>query len=113
VAHIGEVGKQHLRGFLRRLHKAPGAPFAAEPAAEPDVGQIGEAFAQPLDRLFPGLKIDMDHHRRPGLGPEAHHLPGTAQGRVAEHHETDATLGAHAQFPRDIRPRISSWRQLM
>ena len=29
--------------------------------------------------------------------------------RVAEHDEADA----HAQFPFDMRPRISSWRQLM
>ena len=44
------------------------------------------------------------------LGATAGHLRGPVGGGMHQHDEAHV---AHAQLPFDIRPRISSWRQLM
>jgi hypothetical protein len=110
MPHRGELGQHHLARRLACLHQRPGSPFAAMPLAEPHVVQIAERLAERVERLSPDGPVDMDHHRAISLRPVPRHLRRAGQRRMADHGEAQR---AHAQFPLDMRPRISNWRQLM
>ena len=53
--------------------------------------------------------VHMDHHGAARRRPMARYLFRTVQGGMHQQDDADG----HAQFPFDMRPRISSWRQLM
>ena len=86
--------------------------------------RVGEVGLQLLDAPFLDALVDMDHHRAAAFGPVTGGIGGAVQRGVAEHHEAQRAVGrllcdeigapvGHAQFPLDISPRISNWRQLM
>ena len=77
---------------------------------KPHVLEIGQFLSERLEPAAFHLPVDMDHHRAIPLGPMPRHLRRAVQGGVAQH---DDAQRAHAQFPLDMRPRISNWRQLM
>ena len=108
MADMGMAVQDLLRRALRGGDKRPGPPVAGEARRKADVFQIGDAGDKARILLTPDPAVDMDHHRATGIRQMPRHLRGTEQRGVAHHDEADT----HAQFPFDISPRISSWRQL-
>ena len=113
----GEIDMVHLREFLqhqlgRRLRggdNAPGAPFAAVAFAEPDQRIVRQRLDERAAGAPRHVAVDMDHHRTARCRPVPRDLRGTVQRGMHQHDGADG----HAQFPLDISPRISSWRQLI
>lgn len=109
MAHPRKVAQKLFGRRLRGRHQAPGAPFTPVALAELDIRQIGKRLDEGIIGRPVDVAVDVDHHRAPCRRPVADHLPGAIQRRVHQH----ANAEVHAQFPLDIRPRISSCRQLM
>ena len=93
---------------LRRGDKRPCPPVAGEARRKTDIVQIGKTGDEARILLPLHAAVDMDHHGATRGRQMPRHLRGTEQRGVAHHDEADT----HAQFPFDISPRISSWRQL-
>ncbi len=109
MAHIGEVFQHQLAGFLGGGDDAPGAPFADMARRKADISQILQCIAQEFEFGIRGRAVNMDHHRAAAFRPVACHLRRAVQRGMAQHDEAQAALlGTHAQFPLDMRPRISS-----
>ena len=69
-----------------------------------DISEIGKRVDQALISRFADPFIDVNDNRAIALGPMAGDLRGAVQRGMAQKDDADA----HAQFPFDIRPRISS-----
>ncbi len=109
----GEVRQQPGAGVQRGLDDAEAAPFARAAARKADVGQVMQCGGERGKVRLGGARIDMDDDRAAVHDPVPGQLRGAVQVRVAQHDDTQfAGRGCHAQFPFDIRPRTSSWRQL-
>ena len=109
MPHLRKVLQHDGRGFLGGRHNAPCAPFTGMPPRKPNIRQIGQGFDDPVIALAPNALVDVDHHWAALRRPVPRHLCRPVQCRVAQHEKANA----HAQFPLDMRPKISSWRQLM
>jgi len=109
MPHLWKVAKHDGRALLRRGDKPPGAPLTGMAGAEADVGHTVQIAAQGIEGPRLHSTIDMDDDRAAPFRPVARDLCCAVKGGVAQHNKADG----HAQFPFDIRPRISSWRQLM
>jgi len=109
MSHFRKTGEHHFRAGLRRGDKGPGAPFAPVAAAEFDVVQIREAVDEPVICATVNLPVYVNDNRATVTGPMTGNLFGAIQRFVHKYDEADG----HAQFPFDINPRISSWRQLI
>ena len=101
--------QQLPRCGLRCGDQPPHPPFAAVPAAKADIGQIGDSSDKGIMGFLRHVPVHMHHHRTAGIRPMPDHLFGAVKGGVHQHDNTQR----HAQFPLDISPRPSSWRQLM
>ena len=116
MPHIRKIAQHDLRRGLGRGNDPPGAPFAAVAAREPHVGRSDRALTKASYVREGTGPVDMDDQRASGGGPVARHLLGPVEGRVHQHHDAHPVLPLilrHAQFPFDISPRISSWRQFI
>jgi hypothetical protein len=76
---------------------------------EPDPTGIRKLADDAVVDLARHAAVDMHDNRAAGIGPMPRDLYRAVGGIVHQHDDPDS----HAQFPFDIRPRISSWRQLM
>jgi hypothetical protein len=114
VARLREARQHRLAGLERRRDDPPGAPFAAVARREDDArGQIAQPPREGVMRRLRHRAVHMDDHRAAPGGPVADYLLGAVERGMHEHHDADRDGRAHAQFPLDMSPRISSWRQLM
>ena len=111
VAHVRMPGQKLGRGRLRGGDKRPCSPVTGIAAREADDVEVRQSSDEIAVLRRVGPPVHMDHDRTALCGPEARHLGRTIERGVAKHHETERR--GHAQFPLDMRPRISSWRQLM
>ena len=109
MRQAGMLVQQLPSGGKRGGDQPEGSPFANMTLGKGDIRNIGKTRPERLKRSGANTLVNMDHHRRATFGPEARNLGGAVKGGVAQHDDPDA----HAQFPLDMRPRISSWRQLM
>jgi hypothetical protein len=106
---LRKLAQHDRRGFLRGRHDAPCAPFAGMPPREAHIRQIRQRLDQPFIALAADAFVHMDHHGAVMRGPMPRHLRGPVKCRMAQHDKPNG----HAQFPLDIRPKISNCRQLM
>ena len=104
-----KLGQHHLGRRLRRRDQAPHAPNTLVPCAESHIGPIRQSALEGFEILFRDLGIHVDHHRAPRLGPKARNLFCAIKSGMDQQKDADT----HAQLPLLIRPRISSWRQLI
>ena len=113
VMDLGEVGKHPGAGVERGLDNAEAAPFARAAEGKSDVGEVLKGGFQAVELGLRRTGVDVDHDRAAVLRPVPGQLRRAVQGGVAEHDDAQGGVwGGHAQFPFDIRPSTSSWRQL-
>ena len=109
VMHVFKGLKQQPGGRLRPCNDPPCSPFTPVPLAEPDQRVVRQGGPERVEPSVRHLPVNVQNHRASRGRPVPGHLLGPSQRRVNQHDDPDR----HAQFPLDIRPRISSCRQLI
>ena len=109
MPHLRELPQHDGCRLLRGRHNAPCAPLTGMPPGKPHIRQISQRLQQTVIGLALHALIDVDHNRAVMRGPMPRHQRRPVQCRVAQHDKTNC----HAQFPFDIRPKISNCRQLI
>ena len=109
VPNLGKTIQNLLRRRLCGRNDTPCAPFAAKALRELNGRNILKGADDFGILLSVDIPVHMDDDGATACGPMACGLFDPVKGLVDQHDNSDA----HAQLPFDMRPRISSCRQLM
>ena len=72
-----------------------------------DIAKVGDLVHESVELHQRCTLVDVDNNRRTGAREMSGDLSCTIEGGVGQHNEADG----HAQFPLDISPVASIWRQ--